>query len=178
MPPAVGWVAAAARGAGRGPAMLRRRMARPAVAVGGAPAVGGACAMGGARAVGGAAVPGVAGSGEASRLERARRQLADEAAALRAAQGAPEADRVRLLADLGTRIEALLACLAADFAVGGQDGLAQLAGLAGKLRACDEPGPPRGGELDTLMAEAIRLLTEFGARTGPAVRPAFWKRSR
>jgi len=180
VPPAVGWVAAAAQGAGPGPAMLRRRMARPAVAVGGAPAVAGAATVSGARAVGGApaAVPGVTGSGEASRLERARRQMADEAAALRAAQGAPGADRVRLLADLGTRIEALLAWLAADFAAGGQDGLAQLAGLAGQLRTCDEPAPPRGGELDALMAEAIRLLTEFGAGTRPAVRPAFWKRSR
>jgi Ca-activated chloride channel homolog len=118
--------------------------------------------------------PGVAGegAGEASRLGRARRQMADEAAALRAAHGAPEAERARLLADLGTRIEALLAWLGADLAVGER---AKLTGLARKLRACDEPGPPRGGELDGLMAEAIHLLTEFAAG---AVRPAFWKRSR
>ena len=56
-------------------------------------------------------------------------------------------------------------------------GLAGLAGLARKLRACDEPGPPRGADLDALWAEAIRLLTEF-AGSGPAGRPEFWKRPR
>ena len=122
----------------------------------------------------------------------ARRQMADEAAALRTAQGAPEAERARMLADLATRIEAMAAWLAADPAAAGQPpgqggpgvapgggaaGLAGLGGLARKLRACDEPGPPRGADLDALWAEAIRLLTEF-AGSGPAGRPAFWKRPR
>ena len=64
-------------------------------------------------------------------------------------------------------------------AAGGRAGraLAGLAGLARKLRACDEPGPPRGADLDALWAEAIRLLTEF-AGSGPAGSPEFWKRPR
>jgi Ca-activated chloride channel homolog len=183
LPPAVRFASAAPRSAGPGTAMLRRRIAGPMMAAARVPAAGGARTAGGVPRAGRApvAAPGLAGTGAASRLERARRQMADEAVALRVAQGVPEADRARLLADLGTRIEALLAWLAADFAVGGQPGqagLARLAALAGKLRACDEPGPPRGGELDALMAEAIGLLTEFAAGTRPAVRPAFWKRSR
>jgi Ca-activated chloride channel homolog len=191
LPPAAGFAAAAARGARPGPAMLRHRAgpamtaAGPAMAAAGVPAAGGAPTAAGAPTAGGVptagrapvAAPGLAGTGAASRLGRARRQLADEAAALRAARGAPEADRARLLADLGTRIQALLAWLAADSTAGGQADLARLAGLAGQLRACDEPAPPRGGELDAHMAEAIRVLTEFGAGTSPAVRPAFWKRS-
>jgi len=128
------------------------------------------------------AAPGVPGTGEASRLARAGRQTADEAAALRAAQGAPEAERARLLADLATRIEALLAWLAADLAVGARPGPAQLTeltGLARKLRACDGPAAPRAGELDALWQEAIRVLTGFADGTAdPAARHAFWKRPR
>jgi hypothetical protein len=108
--------------------------------------------------------------------------MADEAAALRAAQGAPEAERARLLADLATRIEALLAGLAADLAVGarpGPDRLTELTGLARKLRACDGPSSPRGHELDALWQEAIRVLTGFADGTAdPAARDAFWKRPR
>ncbi len=122
-------------------------------------------------------VPGV-GGGEASRVARARRQAADEAAALRAAQHAPDAERARLLADLATRIEALLAWLAGDLAAAGQPGLTRLTGLARRLRACDGPGSPRGAELDALWREAIRLLTGFAADAGPDARHAFWKRSR
>jgi hypothetical protein len=133
----------------------------------------------------------------------ARRQMADEAAALRTAQGAPDAERAWMLADLATRLEAMAAWLAADpaaaglaagLAAGQSTGLAPgqstgqstglapglaagLAGLARQLRACDEPGAPRGADLDALWAEAIRLLTEF-AGSGPAGRPKFWKRPR
>ena len=121
------------------------------------------------------AASGVRGTGEASRLVLARRQMADEVAALRTARGAPDAERAPMLADLATRIEAMAAWLAADPAAAGLR--AGLAGLARKLRACDEPGPPRGADLDALWAEAIRLLTEF-AGTGPAGRPEFWKRPR
>ena len=102
--------------------------------------------------------------------------MADEVTALRAAQDAPDPERVRLLADLATRIEALLAWLGGDPAAAGQ--LTGLTGLARKLRACDRPGPPRGAELDALVAEAIRVLAGFAAGAGPAARPAFWKRSR
>jgi hypothetical protein len=132
--------------------------------------------------------------------------MADEAAALRAAQGASEAERARLLADLATRIEAMVAWLAGNLGVSGAQ-LAGLTDLARTLRACDEPGAPGGAELDALMAEAIRVLAGFAsgaewAGTEPtgteptgteptgtepagaesagaerAARPAFWKRS-
>jgi Ca-activated chloride channel homolog len=119
------------------------------------------------------AAPGVPDTVRASWLAQARRQMADEVAALRAAQGTPDAERAQLLADLATRIEALLVWLAGNLADGGQ-----LAGLARRLRACDGPCSPRGEELDALMAEAIGVLAGFAAETGPADRPAFWKRPR
>jgi Ca-activated chloride channel family protein len=132
-----------------------------------------------------AAAPGVVpGAGETYRLVQARRQAADEAAALRAAQGAPDAERARLLADLATRIEALLAALSADpAAAAGQPGLTQLTGLGDladltrALHACDGPGSPGGGRLDALWQEAIRVLTGFAGDGGPADSRAFWKRS-
>jgi hypothetical protein len=101
--------------------------------------------------------------------------MADEVAALRAATGEPEAERARLLSDLATRIEALLAWLTGNLAVEGQ--LTGLAELARRLRACDGPGSPRGDELDALTAEAIRVLAGFAAGAGPAARGAFWKRA-
>ncbi len=103
------------------------------------------------------------------RLVQVRRQLADEAAALRAARHAPDAERARLLADLATRIDALLTWLAGDPAAARQ--LAELTELVRKLRECDKPGSLRGTELDALWEETIRLLT------GDA-RDAFWKRTR
>jgi hypothetical protein len=81
-----------------------------------------------------------------------------------------------MLADLATRIDALLAWLAGDPAAAGQ--LTRLTGLARKLWACDRPGLPGGAELNALWAEAILVLSGFAAGTGPDVRPAFWKRPR
>jgi Ca-activated chloride channel family protein len=184
--PAVAFAAAAPLGAMPGPAMPSAPM--PGIPASGRSARRRAAPMRASEAVGwmaagGQAVvaaPGVPGSGEASRLEQARRQMAGEATALRAAQGAPEAERARLLADLATRIEALLAWLAGGLAVGGRPGLTQLTqltGLARKLRACDGASSPRGGELDALWQEAIRVLTGFAdGIAGPAGRRAFWKR--
>ncbi len=123
------------------------------------------------------------------RLVQARRQIADEVAALCAAHHVPDAERVRILADLATRIDALVAWLTGDPAAAGR--LTRLTALARKLRECDRPGSPRGTELDALWAEAIRLLTGFAAQdppedapqappegVRPAARDAFWKRSR
>ena len=125
--------------------------------------------------------------GGADRLVQARRQIADEVSALRAADNRPDAERVRILADLATRIEALLAWLTGDPAVAWQ--LSRLTALARKLRECDIPGSPRGAELDALWEEAIRQLTGFAAQDPPddapeaqpggalpAVSHAFWKR--
>ena len=125
--------------------------------------------------------------GDADRLVQARRQLADEVSALRTAHHVPDAERVRILADLATRIDALLAWLTEDPAAAGR--LAGLTALARKLRECDQPGSPRGAELDALWAEAIRLLAWFAAQDPPDDAPeappgdvhpsadhAFWKR--
>jgi Ca-activated chloride channel family protein len=126
---------------------------------------------------------------DADRLVQARRQLADEVVALRTAQNVPDADRALILADLATRIDALLAWLAGDPVAAGR--LTGLTALARKLRDCDKPGSPGGAELDTLWEDAIRLLAGFAAQDPPddapqaqpgGVRPAadhaFWKRPR
>ena len=119
----------------------------------------------------------VPGTGAASRLVQARRQAADEAAALRSATDAPDTERARLLADLATRIEALLAAVAADPALASQSGLTGLAKLARALHACDGPGSPGGAGLDALWQEAIRVLTGFAGDASPPASRPFWKRS-
>jgi Ca-activated chloride channel family protein len=118
-----------------------------------------------------------------TRLATAREQLAEEVAALRLAQDAPDAERLRLLADLGTRLAGLLSWLAGDPA--DSAGIAGLAELVTKLQTCDAPKAPRRADLDALWNEAIRLLTEFtqpgagGARgAGGEGRQEFWKRRR
>ena len=116
-------------------------------------------------------------TGAASRLVQARRQAADEAAALRSATDAPDTERARLLADLATRIEALLAAVAADPALASQSGLTGLAKLARALHACDGPGSPGGAGLDALWQEAIRVLTGFAGDASPPASRPFWKRS-
>ena len=119
------------------------------------------------------------------RLGQVRRQLADEAAMLRAAKHMPDAERARLLADLATRIDAALAWLAGD--TGSSEARAELTQLADKLRDCDKPGLVHATELDTLWEETIRQLTAFGTPHAPGETPAqhpetpspaFWKRSR
>src|SRR5579859_7680470 len=156
-PPGVGWMAAAAA---PGPAMpMRARSGR-----------GRAWSKRASKAVPFAAttppplaVTAAGCTAEAPRLPRARRQAADEAAALRAARGAPDAERAQLLADLATRIEALLA---GELAGAGTRELAGLAELARELHACDGPGWPGGARLDALWQEAIRVLTRFAGETG------------
>jgi hypothetical protein len=118
--------------------------------------------------------------GSERRLLLAREQIAGEVAALRLAQDAPDTERLRFLADLATRLDALLAWLAVEPA-----GTAELTGLTElvvKLRACEAPGPPRGAGLDALWDEAIRLLTRFtqplAGDAGTGGRGEFWKRRR
>jgi Ca-activated chloride channel homolog len=112
---------------------------------------------------------------DAPRLVEARRQMADEAAELRAVHDAPDTERARLLADLATRIDALLAWLAGERAAGQLTGMAE---LARKLRACDRPGSPRGAELDALWREAIRVLTGFAGGSDEGPPRQWWKRTR
>jgi hypothetical protein len=54
-------------------------------------------------------MPRAGGPAGDARLLVARDQVADEIAALRLAQNAPAAERLRFLADLATRLDALLA---------------------------------------------------------------------
>jgi len=114
------------------------------------------------------------------RLLAARDQVADEVAALRLAQDAPSAERLRFLADLATRLDALLTSLAGEPAGTGE--LAGLTELAVKLRACDTPGALAGADLDALWDKAIRVLTEFSrpraGDPGAEDRHFFWKRPR
>ena len=178
-PPGSGWTAAAAAAPPSGPAMpmharsgrgrassKRASKAVPFAATGARPLAATAAGC----------------TAEAPRLPRARRQAAEEAAALRAAQSAPDAERAQLLADLATRIEALLAALGTGGEAGTGGELAGLAELARELHACDGPGWPGGARLDALWQEAIRVLTGFAGDApgdaGPgAASRAFWKRS-
>jgi len=119
-------------------------------------------------------------AGETSRLVQARRQAADEVAALRAAQGAADTERAALLADLATRIEAMLAALGADPAAAGQGGRTRLTGLADlarALHACDGPGTPDRALIEGLWEKAILMLTRFAGDAAPTAARAFWKRS-
>jgi Ca-activated chloride channel family protein len=188
-PPASGWVATSAAPGGAvaasamsGPVM--HRPATPMIARSGRASRRARKAVPRSAEGGRSAAPtGVPGTREASRLAWARRQAADEADALRAARGVPDAERARLLADLATRIEALLAALgvvpagAREAGTGGQAGTGGLAELARALHACDGPGSPGGARLDALWQEAIRVLTEFAGDASPAASRAFWKRS-
>lgn len=108
------------------------------------------------------------------RLLMARDQLAGEVTALRLAKDAPDTERLRFLADLATRLEALLSWLA-----GGDTGeLIALAELIVRLRTCDAPGAPRGADLDALWNDTTRLLAEFTRPRPGRGRREFWKRPR
>jgi Ca-activated chloride channel homolog len=114
------------------------------------------------------------------RLALAQRQIAEEAAALQAARHIPRTGRRRLLADLATRLDALIASLAGAPSLWRHR--AALASLASKLRDCELPAPRRGAEIDALWDETIAVLTAFAQGRLPTAegpRPpgrAFWKR--
>jgi Ca-activated chloride channel homolog len=100
----------------------------------------------------------------------ARRLLATELAELRAAVDAalpgelPEAQRCRLLADLGSRLHALVVYLTGQ-GIGDQQfgGLRTLGALAADLLRCDETDRPRGAALDRLWERTVRVLAEYAA---------------
>ena len=109
-----------------------------------------------------------------------RELAATEALRLRDGRGRPDAERRDMLADLVSRLSALLGHLAS---VGvPADAVAPLAQLVQRLRSDDD--------LDTLWAEAVRVLEMFAGTTtvlaagrepdpdagGAARRRAFWKR--
>lgn len=157
------------------PAQLGR-MARPRSVSGSVPGgVRPAGPRGGPAGAGGSRLGARAGD---ARLRVARDHVADEIAALRLAQDAHAAERLRFLADLATRLDALLAWLAGEPAAIGA--LAGLTELAVKLRVCDTALAPSGTDLDALWKETIRVLTEFSrpraGDTSAEDRHDFWKR--
>jgi Ca-activated chloride channel family protein len=114
------------------------------------------------------------------RLVAVREQLADEVTALWLARAEADAERLRILADLGTRLDSLLAGLDGDPAA--SEDISGLTELAARLKACAGPGAPRGGDLNALWDEAICLLTDFtqghAGDAGSGGRRQFWKRGR
>ena len=112
--------------------------------------------------------------------DQARRQMTGEVAALRAARHEPESERRRLLSDLASRLDALVASLAGTPSL--REQRAALARLAGRLHDCDQPAPPAGPELDMLWDEAVAQLAAFAEGRWPAVEgpmrrdQRFWKR--
>jgi Ca-activated chloride channel family protein len=111
--------------------------------------------------------------------------LAAEAARLRAAAGAPEPERRTLLADLASRLVALLRVRHPDSAGTGGGPLARLRALLAEL-AGDTVLRVSTGELDRLWRRMQELLDELagageGTGSGPTDPPRrrgdFWKRS-
>ncbi|BCJ35233.1 hypothetical protein Athai_27360 [Actinocatenispora thailandica] len=152
-----------------------RPMAMKLAASGGAPAPGAPAAPGGAAPSGGPGVsarrsrpavfgrPGFAPAHQPSAdpMEGAHQQAAIELRRLRAL--GPADDRRTALADLGTRLAALV-----DGLPDRTTGRAELAALAADLRACDGDEPPRGTDLDELWQRAVDLLAAFvGERPAP-----------
>jgi Ca-activated chloride channel family protein len=105
-------------------------------------------------------------------LADARRQAAEEARRLRAAEGAGEVERVELLDDLSTRLYVMLRHLA-GLGIDPTE-LSAVQDLAGALSA-DRYVPLTADELADLWARALAVLDAFAG--GPdGGRGAFWKR--
>jgi Ca-activated chloride channel family protein len=103
-----------------------------------------------------------------------RSQAASEARALRAAAGAPEYERRELLADLGTRLEAIVRGTASA-------GLPSVRRLLEEL-VDDRPLALSTEEFEQLWQLTLRVLAELAGGNGPGRpgtkpdRKAFWKR--
>jgi Ca-activated chloride channel homolog len=108
-------------------------------------------------------------------LAEARVRIADEARLLRAAGTPTRPERLALLADLATRLDALIHHLApsADDTV-----LTPLRELVTALAACEGPTPPPDPDLDALWQRTLDVMDAF-TETPPAdppTRHTFWKR--
>ena len=113
---------------------------------------------------------GLAGRARDSAAVDIRPLLAEELTGLRTNAG-PEAERLHVLADLGSRLEALVRAAAGQLEPAA---LVALRELAEALARCAGPTPPRGGDLDALWRHALDTLT---ALVGGEPRRTFWKRS-
>jgi len=108
-------------------------------------------------------------------LAEARAQLADEVRLLRAAGTPTRPERLAILADLATRLDALIHHLApsVDDTV-----LTPLRELVTSLAACEGPTPPPDRDLNALWQRTLDVMDAFTG-TSPADAPtrrAFWKR--
>jgi Ca-activated chloride channel family protein len=125
------------------------------------------------------AVSGMAGAGAAAgaraQLRSVREVAAVEARRLRESAGLPGYERWELLADLASRLTALVGHLASLGTP--EPGYSSLRRLVTALGA--------GGDLETLWAEAMRVLDAFAAADAPVTeeteetdrRRTFWKRT-
>ena len=100
-------------------------------------------------------------------LDRAREQAGAEVRRLRAAADRPEQGRRELLADLASRLRALVRHLS-------QQGVAE-ARYAALRQLADLLDS--GGEIDVLWARATKILDEFSGQQPAAPRRPFWKRN-
>jgi Mg-chelatase subunit ChlD len=103
----------------------------------------------------------------------ARRLAAEEAARLRAAEGRSERERRELLADVGSRLDALARHLASQGVDGGL--LAPLWALVAELES-DRPLGVPAEVFAELWARTLRILDEIAAPDSPTSRREFWKR--
>jgi Ca-activated chloride channel homolog len=99
-------------------------------------------------------------------LAAARVQVADEARRLREAAPATERERRMMLADLGSRLEALAVHLNVS---GHAMEAAPLHELALALRNCDLPQPLGSANLELLWRRTLDVLDAFAAGHGPNV---------
>lgn len=99
-------------------------------------------------------------------LAAAQAQAAAEALLLRNAGIPPTPERLTILSDLASRLDALIKY------VGPQaDPLRE---LVTALAACEGPTPPRGAELDALWQQALDVLNTFASTRSTS--RTFWKR--
>jgi Ca-activated chloride channel homolog len=101
-------------------------------------------------------------------LAEARAQAGDEARRLRGAVNATESERRSLLADLGSRLEAMVVHLGMS---GHATEAAPLRELAQALRACDLPQPLISTDLQRLWQRTLEVLDAFAAGSAPSPAP-------
>jgi Ca-activated chloride channel family protein len=110
-------------------------------------------------------------------LTSTRQVAATEAARLRAAAGQPAHERRDLLADLASRLGALVSHLATTGVAEAE--YAPLRRLVDAINRAVDHAINHGGEfeLEPLWAEALRVLDAFGGSSAPPERRShFWKR--
>ncbi len=105
-------------------------------------------------------------------LGELRRLCAEEATSLRAATEAPERERRELLADVGTRLDALVRHLGASFT----DELAPLRRIVSELEADRPLGVPRD-VFEDLWSRTLQVLDDLAVSAATPKRAReFWKR--